>query len=138
MICEGTDDPSVAAVPSSWFDGENCWWPPKCKEKKSLKKYIELGYQTDHKKWTSYPAKTRKHYSNTFYIVNLRFFLFFVVYLVTFEEACSHENKAVDNPTEDIETTDNENEKRSRAIRKAKLLFDPSPPPPLIRRNQLQ
>ena len=48
---------------------------------------------------------------------------------MTFEEAYSHENKAVDNPTGDIETTDNENEKRSRAIRKAKLPFDPSTSP---------
>ncbi|EFX63232.1 hypothetical protein DAPPUDRAFT_119396 [Daphnia pulex] len=34
---------------------------------------------------------------------------------MTFEEAVQHENKAVDNPSGDIESTDNEKEKRSRA-----------------------
>jgi hypothetical protein len=48
---------------------------------------------------------------------------------VTFEEAVQHENKAVDNPSGDIESTDNEKEKRSRGVRKTKLPFDPSSSP---------
>ena len=36
------------------------------------------------------------------------------------------ETKAVENPLGDIESTDTEKEKRSRAVRKAKLPFDPS------------
>lgn len=64
MICEGIDDPWVAAVTSLWFDGENCWWPPKCRDNKSLKKFIDLGYLPDHDTWKSCPAKMRKQYSN--------------------------------------------------------------------------
>ena len=37
-----------------------------------------------------------------------------------------HETKAVENPLGNIESTDTEKEKRSRAVRKAKLPFDPS------------
>ncbi len=48
---------------------------------------------------------------------------------MTFEEAVQHENKAVDNPSGDIESTDNEKEKRSRGVRKTKLPFDPSSSP---------
>lgn len=40
-----------------------------------------------------------------------------------------HETKAVENPLGDIESTDTEKEKRSRAVRKAKLPFDPSSSP---------
>jgi hypothetical protein len=64
MICEGIDDPWVAAVTSLWFDGENCWGPPKCTDNKSLKKFIDLGYLPDHDTWKSCPAKMRKQYSN--------------------------------------------------------------------------
>ena len=64
MICEGIDDPWVAAVPSLWFDGENCWGPPKSRDNKSLKKFIVIGYLPDHLTWKSYPTKMRKQYSN--------------------------------------------------------------------------
>jgi hypothetical protein len=40
-----------------------------------------------------------------------------------------HETKAVENPLGDIESTDTEKEKRSRAVRKAKVPFDPSSSP---------
>ena len=40
-----------------------------------------------------------------------------------------HETKAVENPLGERESTDTEKEKRSRAVRKAKVPFDPSSSP---------
>ncbi len=49
----------------------------------------------------------------------------FISSVVSYEEALKHEKKAVHN-SGDIETTDCEKEKRSRASRKTKLPYDPT------------
>ncbi len=120
---------------------KNCWWPPKCRDNKSLRKFIDLGYLPDQTTWKSYPAKMRKQYSKISKIIkfsNLENYKIFAwKFFVTFEEAVQHENKAVDNPSGDIESTDNEKEKRSKGIRKKKFPFDPSSSPVVKNTRQL-
>lgn len=64
LILEGTDDPWVASVPTSWFDGEVCWWPMVAGGK-----FIELGYEPDRDKWDTHPARVRKAFGGFCFIV---------------------------------------------------------------------
>lgn len=58
MILEGVGEPWVEVVPSSWFDGTNCVWPPNAK---SLENFVKCGYQPN-SSWTPTPAKLRKSF----------------------------------------------------------------------------
>jgi ubiquitin C-terminal hydrolase len=49
--------------PSLWFDGYNCWWLPKCRDKKSLRKFMNLSYLPDQTAWKWYPIKMMKQHS---------------------------------------------------------------------------
>lgn len=59
VVVHFIDESNVVVVPSSWVDGDYCWWPQNTtrdKLKKLVEKEIAPGTQTY--MWTKYKART--------------------------------------------------------------------------------
>ncbi len=108
----------------SWYQFDNgcCWWPPKSKSK-DVSKIINLGYEPNKETWESYPAQIRKKILcvHLFKCFLVWFFLIFLFFIDTYAEA-----RRNDRVNEEILTTEDERDRKTRKSRIIKVPFDNS------------